>query len=76
MVYADKSTTLEALEVNINRGINEIIPEILEKMVKNWTDQMSFVTINRGGHMPEIISKTWMALKKSTWGQLLFFPTF
>ena len=31
MVYADKPTTLEALEVNINRNINGIRPEILEK---------------------------------------------
>ena len=34
MVYADKPTTLEALEVNINRAIDEIRPEILEKVVK------------------------------------------
>ena len=58
MVYADKPTSLKALEVNINRPINEIRPKLLEKVVKNWTDQMRFVTISRGGHIPEIIFKT------------------
>ena len=58
MVYADKSTTLEALEVNIKRAINEIRPGISEKVVKNGTDQMGFVTISRAGHMFEIIFKT------------------
>ena len=58
MVYADKPTTLEALEVNINRAINEIMLEILEKVDKNWTDWIRFVTISHGGHMPEIIFKS------------------
>ena len=35
MVYADKPTTLEALEVNINPAIIEIRPKILEKVIKN-----------------------------------------
>ena len=58
MVYADKPITLEALEVNINRAINEIRPEILEKVDKNWTDQMRFSTISHGDHVPEIIFET------------------
>ena len=40
MVYPDKPIILEVLEVNINRTINKIKPEILEKVVKNWTDRM------------------------------------
>ena len=60
MVYADKPTTLKALEANINRAINEIRPEILDKVVKNWTDRMRLVTISHGGHMPEIIFKTFV----------------
>ena len=58
MVYADIPTTLKALEVYINLVINEIRPEIFEKVVKNWTNQMRFVTTSLGGHMPEIIFKT------------------
>ena len=48
MVYADKPTTLEAFEDNINQVIDEIRPEISEKVIKNWTDRMRFVTISRG----------------------------
>ena len=55
MAYADKPTILEALEVDINRAIIEIRPEILKKVVKNWTGRMRFVMIIRGGHMLEII---------------------
>ena len=58
MVYADKSTTLEALEVNTNQNINEIRSHILEKVVKNWIGRIRFVTIRRGDHMLQIISKT------------------
>ena len=58
MVFADKSITLGALEVNINRTINEMRPKILEKVVNNWIDRMHFVTISRGGHMLEIIFRT------------------
>ena len=53
-----KPTTLEALEVNIYRAINEIRSEILEKGVQNWTDYLRLATISRGSHMPEIIFKT------------------
>ena len=35
IAYADKETTLEASEVNTNRAINEMRPEILEKVAKN-----------------------------------------
>ena len=62
MVYDDKPTTLEALKVDINQAINRIRPEILEKVVKNWTDQTCFVKIIRGRHIPVIIVKTKMAL--------------
>lgn len=58
MVYANKPTTLEALEANIQQAIYEIKPEILEKVVKNWTERMRFVTISRGGHMPEVMFKS------------------
>ena len=54
----NKPTTLKSLEVNINRAIDEIRPEILEKVVKNWTVGCASVTISRGGHMPAIIFQT------------------
>ena len=46
------------MEININRAINEIRPEILGKVVKNWFEWMRFVAISYGGHMPEISFKT------------------
>ena len=61
-VYVNKTTTLEGLEVNINPVINEIRPEIFEKLIKNWIDRMHFLMICHGGHMPEIIFKILMTL--------------
>jgi hypothetical protein len=57
LVYTDKPATLEALEANIQATIDAIRPDLLEKVVKNWTDRMDHVTRSRGGHMPEIIFK-------------------
>ena len=57
MDCADKTTTLETLKVSVNRAINEIQPEILEKVIKNCTDLKRFVMISHDGHMPEIIVK-------------------
>lgn len=57
LVYADKPATLEALEANIQATIDAIRPDLLEKVVKNWTNRMDHVTRSRGGHMPEIIFK-------------------
>jgi Helix-turn-helix domain (DUF4817) len=58
LVYVDKPTTLEALEANITGVINEITPKMLEKVMKNWTDRMDYVTASRGAHLPDIIFKT------------------
>ena len=53
--YADKPKILEVLDVNINQAVYEIRPEILEKVVRNRTDRMRFLTISRNSHMPEIM---------------------
>lgn len=58
MVYADKPTTLEALEASITGVINAITPKMLEKVMKNWTDRMDYVRASRGAHLPDIIFKT------------------
>lgn len=57
LVYATKPATIDALETEIERVIAEIRPQMLEKVIENWTDRMRFVTRSRGGHMPEIIFK-------------------
>ncbi|GFT32494.1 putative transposable element [Trichonephila clavipes] len=55
LVYADKPQTLEHLEDNIRRVIADIRPQMLEKVIQNWTS--SYIRDSRGSHMPEIIFK-------------------
>ena len=57
LVYVDKPATIDALETNIQRVIAEIRPQMLEKMVENWTSRITFVQNSRGSQMPEIIFK-------------------
>ncbi|GFU87872.1 transposable element Tc3 transposase [Trichonephila clavipes] len=57
LVYADKPQTLDHLEDNIRRVIADIRPQILEKVIKNWTSRLDYIRASRGSHMPEIIFK-------------------
>ncbi|GFX60667.1 uncharacterized protein TNCV_4917171 [Trichonephila clavipes] len=50
LVYADKPQTLDHLEDNILRVIADIRPQMLKKVIENWTS-------SRGSPMPEIIFK-------------------
>lgn len=52
-----RTSPLEQLEDNIRRVIAEIRPQMLEKVVENWTSRMRHVRASRGGHMPDIIFK-------------------
>ncbi|GFV81172.1 putative transposable element [Trichonephila clavipes] len=54
LVYADKPQTLDHLEDNIRRVIADIRPQMLEKVIENWTSRLDYI---RGSHMPEIIFK-------------------
>ncbi|GFW42192.1 uncharacterized protein TNCV_1206481 [Trichonephila clavipes] len=54
LVYADKPQTLEHLEDNICRVIANIRPQMLEKVIENWTSRLDYI---RASHMPEIILK-------------------
>ncbi|GFT75938.1 putative DD41D transposase [Trichonephila clavipes] len=40
LVYADKPQTLEHLEDNIRRVIADIRPQMLEKVIENWTSRL------------------------------------
>ncbi|CAG4974157.1 unnamed protein product [Colias eurytheme] len=42
---------------NIRRVIADIRPQMLEKVVENWTSRLDYVRASRGGHMPEVIFK-------------------
>ncbi|GFT12637.1 transposable element Tc3 transposase [Trichonephila clavipes] len=55
LVYADKPQTLDHLEDNIGRVIADIRPQMLEKVIENWTSRLDYIRASRGSHMPEII---------------------
>ncbi|GFU54726.1 DUF4817 domain-containing protein [Trichonephila clavipes] len=57
LVYADKPQTLDHLGDNIRRVIADIRPQMLEKVIENWTSRLDYIRANRGSHMPEIIFK-------------------
>ncbi|GFY27969.1 transposase [Trichonephila clavipes] len=58
LVYTDKPQTLNHLEDNIRRVIiADIRPQMLEKVIENWTSRLDYIRASRGSHMPEIIFK-------------------
>ncbi|GFW59273.1 uncharacterized protein TNCV_2910191 [Trichonephila clavipes] len=57
LVYADKPQTLDHLEDNIRRVIADIRPQMLEKVIENWTSSLDYNRASRGSPMPEIIFK-------------------
>ncbi|GFU14933.1 uncharacterized protein TNCV_191811 [Trichonephila clavipes] len=57
LVYADKPQTLDHLEDNIRRVIADIRPQMLEKVIENWTFRLDYIRVSRVSPMPEIIFK-------------------
>ncbi|GFV67874.1 retrovirus-related Pol polyprotein from transposon 412 [Trichonephila clavipes] len=57
LVYADKPQTLDPLEDNIRRVIADIRPQMLEKVIENWTSRLDHIRASRDSPMPEIIFK-------------------
>ncbi|GFU68595.1 uncharacterized protein TNCV_3624161 [Trichonephila clavipes] len=57
LVYADKPETLDHLEDNIRRVIADIRPQMLEKVLENWTSRLDYIRASRGSPMPEITFK-------------------
>ncbi|GFV19261.1 uncharacterized protein TNCV_533041 [Trichonephila clavipes] len=45
------------LEDNIRRDIADIRPQMLEKVIENWTSRLDYIRASRGSPMPEIIFK-------------------
>ncbi|GFY33579.1 uncharacterized protein TNCV_3343151 [Trichonephila clavipes] len=64
LVYADKPQTLDHLEDNIRRVIADIRPQMLEKVIENWTSRLDYIRASRGSHMPEIIFKVTEHLRR------------
>ncbi|GFV00546.1 transposable element Tc3 transposase [Trichonephila clavipes] len=52
-----KPQTLDHLEDNIGRVIADIRPQMLEKVIENWTSRLDYIRASRGSPMPEIIFK-------------------
>ncbi|GFU66799.1 DUF4817 domain-containing protein [Trichonephila clavipes] len=57
LVYADKPLTLDHLEDHIRRVIAKIRPQMLEKVIENWTSRLDYIRASRGSPMTEIIFK-------------------
>ncbi|GFV49219.1 uncharacterized protein TNCV_237531 [Trichonephila clavipes] len=57
LVYVDKPQTLDHFEDNIRRVIAAIRPQILDKVIENWTSRLDYIRASRGSPMPEIIFK-------------------
>ncbi|GFV56915.1 retrovirus-related Pol polyprotein from type-1 retrotransposable element R1 [Trichonephila clavipes] len=58
LVYAKKPQTLDHLEDNIRRVIADIRPQMLEKVIENWTSILDYIRASRGSHMPEFVFKS------------------
>ncbi|GFX04922.1 transposable element Tc3 transposase [Trichonephila clavipes] len=56
-VYVDNPQTFDHLEDNIHHVIADIRPQMLEKVIENWTSRSDYIRASRGSHMPEIIFK-------------------
>ncbi|GFX22600.1 hypothetical protein TNCV_2993351 [Trichonephila clavipes] len=48
---------LDHLEDNIHHVIADIRPQVLEKVIENWTSRLDYIRASRGSPMPEIIFK-------------------
>ncbi|GFT82743.1 hypothetical protein TNCV_1784681 [Trichonephila clavipes] len=67
LVYADKPQTLDHLEDNIRRVIADIRPQMLEKVIENWTSRLAYIRASRGSPMPEIIFKMLNHIGRLVW---------
>ncbi|GFW06577.1 uncharacterized protein TNCV_2189101 [Trichonephila clavipes] len=69
LVYADKPQTLDHLEDNIRRVIADIRPQMLEKVIENWTSRLDYIRASRGSHMPEIFKMYKRSFDSGSGGQ-------
>jgi len=56
-VYVGKPATIEELEANITRVINQIPLEMLERVIQNWNFRMDHVSHSYGQYLKKIIFK-------------------
>jgi len=54
-VYANKPRTIDALKVNIRNTIQQIQPDLCDKVIKNWISRIRATKKSRGGYLNNII---------------------
>ncbi|GFW60622.1 hypothetical protein TNCV_569681 [Trichonephila clavipes] len=59
---------LNHLEDNIRRVLADIRPQMLEKVIENWTSRLDYIRASRGSPMPEIIFKMYL----DAWNHRMF----
>ncbi|GFY11210.1 uncharacterized protein TNCV_4471961 [Trichonephila clavipes] len=59
LVYADKPTTAQPFEDNIRRVIADIRPQMLEKVIENWTSRLDYIRASRGNTSSLQAPKGW-----------------
>ena len=52
---ADKPETIDALKDNIREAIGEIQLQIIDNVLKSWTDRVGYCMVRRDSHLNEII---------------------
>ncbi|GFV59344.1 DUF4817 domain-containing protein [Trichonephila clavipes] len=57
LIYADKPQALDHFEDNFRRVIADIRPQMLDKVIENWTSRLDYIRASRDSPMPEIIFK-------------------
>ncbi|GFX58535.1 hypothetical protein TNCV_417151 [Trichonephila clavipes] len=67
LVYADKPQTLDHLEDNIRRVIANIRPQMLEKVIENWTSRLDYIRASHGmlNIQSDVAGATFMAAGSS-----------
>lgn len=58
LVYANKPATLDALENNIRVAIDGVTPQMLENVIRNWTERLKHCQRSRGGHLNDVLFHT------------------
>ncbi|GFU89274.1 hypothetical protein TNCV_593601 [Trichonephila clavipes] len=57
---------MDHLEDNIHRVIADIRPQMLEKVIENWTSRLDYIQASRSRPMPEIIFKMYCHKNKNS----------
>ena len=53
--YANDPETIQDLKYEIQAAIDDIRPETIENVLKNWVVQMGYCQVSFGGHSTEIV---------------------